>query len=97
MPRNAAVSRTANSIAPRPFALQLALTLTHPESITAWNALVDRCGSAQAAFEALVLLPEAMRGAGFDPDPHLNRCCKTGTHDLSQRRSSAAIEDQATC
>ena len=90
-------SRTADSTTPRPFTLHLALTLTRPESIAAWNALVARCGSAQAAFEALVLLPEAMHGAGFDPDPYLCQRCKTGTQDLSQRRSSAAIEDQATC
>lgn len=71
MPRNAAVSRTADSPAPRPPSLHVALTLTQPASIAAWNALVARCGSAQAAFEALVLLPQAMRGAGFDPDLHL--------------------------
>ena len=71
MPRNAVVSRTADSTAPRSFALHVALTLAHPASIAAWNSLVARCGSAQAAFEALVLLPEAMRGAGFDPDVHL--------------------------
>lgn len=73
MPRNAAVSRTTDAIAPRPFALHLALTLTHPASIAAWEALVARCGSPHAAFEALILLPEAMRAAGFDPDVHLCR------------------------
>lgn len=41
--------------------------------IATWEALVARCGSTQAAFEALVLLPDAMRAAGIDPDPHLRR------------------------
>ena len=73
MPRNAAVSRTvdAEPNATRPLALHVALTLTQPASIAAWEALVARCGGPLAAFEALVLLPEAMRGAGFDPDQHL--------------------------
>lgn len=43
------------------------LALSPDGTLSAWNALVQRCGSAQAAFEALVLLPAALEAAGIDP------------------------------
>lgn len=66
--RNADESAAAG---PEQAARHIAVTLSHPHSVTAWDGLVERCGSAQAALEALVLLPAAMRGAGLDPDSYL--------------------------
>lgn len=68
MPRNAAISRTVDATDPRPVVRTIAVQLSQPESIAAWDALVERCGSAQGAFEALVLLPAALQGAGIDPE-----------------------------
>lgn len=51
----------------------ITLALTHADAIAAWTALVQRCGGAQAAFEALVLLPSALQAAGIDPGSYM-RC-----------------------
>ena len=77
MPRNAAIARTPDAtpdtrrITPR----TVAVSLSHAETIDAWDALVARCGSMQAAFEALVLLPDALEAAGIDPGAYLR--CRT--------------------
>ena len=77
MPRNAAVRRNSDassSSSPAPSSQQIAVHLTQPASIAAWTALVERCGGAQAAFEALVLLPAALEGAGIDTARFLRAC-----------------------
>lgn len=77
MPRNSAITRTPDTaadtrrITPR----TVAVSLAHEDTITAWDALVGRCGSTQAAFEALVLLPGALEAAGIDPAAYLR--CRT--------------------
>lgn len=67
MPRNAAIARTAD-VGAKPVPRTVAVSLHHPDSIAAWDALVARCGGAQAAFEALVLLPAALEAAGIDAE-----------------------------
>lgn len=51
----------------------ITLELTRDDAIAAWTSLVQRCGGAQAAFEALVLLPSALQAAGIDPGSYM-RC-----------------------
>lgn len=71
MPRNAAVSRDTPPSPPTPALQRVAVTLSGDDCIAAWEALVQRCGGPQAAFEALVLLPAALHAAGIDPERFL--------------------------